>query len=310
VTPRNYPNGGDDIAVFDDAAFQCSDVKILVDGKWSDWMDTGEVLDLWEQASGAEETTAAKSKADIDGFMSAYEKGTQPSAMGHRSWKDLVSIKLKPCDSEEFGVQNGAPVIALNDSGGARIQEGVKSLSAYATIFRNNVRSSGIIPQISAILGPAAGGAVYSPALTDFIFMTSQTSYMFVTGPDVVKEVLDGIRSRIRSEGYDNVQTVWADIETVGKTAIPAGSLDGCFIINILFLAKNKKGVLEEAFRLLKKGGFIVVIDWKKNVGGLGPLPEMMVASEVVEHIAQEQGLTVLETFGEQTYHYCLILKK
>ncbi len=127
---------------------------------------------------------------------------------------------------------------------------------------------------------------------------------------DVVKEVLNGIRSRIRSEGYDNVQTVWADIESVGKTAIPAESLDGCFIINIMFLAKNKKAVLEEAFRLLKKGGFIVVIDWKKNVGGLGPLPEMMVATEVVERIAHEQGLTVVETFGEQTYHYCLILKK
>lgn len=92
---------------------------------------------------------------------------------------------------QEMAYKLGAPVIGLMDSGGARIQEGVKSLSAYATIFRNNVRSSGIIPQISVILGPAAGGAVYSPALTDFIFMTDQTSYMFVTGPDVVKEVLN-----------------------------------------------------------------------------------------------------------------------
>ncbi len=92
---------------------------------------------------------------------------------------------------QEMALKLGAPVVGLMDSGGARIQEGVKSLSAYATIFRNNVKSSGIIPQISAILGPAAGGAVYSPALTDFIFMTNQTSYMFVTGPDVVKEVLN-----------------------------------------------------------------------------------------------------------------------
>ena len=98
---------------------------------------------------------------------------------------------MKIAKVQEMALKLGAPVVGLIDSGGARIQEGVKSLSAYATIFRNNVRSSGIIPQISVILGPAAGGAVYSPALTDFVFMTNQTSYMFVTGPDVVKEVLN-----------------------------------------------------------------------------------------------------------------------
>jgi len=83
----------------------------------------------------------------------------------------------------------GAPVIGLNDSGGARIQEGVESLGGYADIFYLNVMSSGVIPQISAILGPCAGGAVYSPAMTDFIFMVKDTSYMFVTGPDVIKTV-------------------------------------------------------------------------------------------------------------------------
>ncbi len=98
---------------------------------------------------------------------------------------------MKIAKVQEMALKLGAPIVGLMDSGGARIQEGVKSLSAYATIFRNNVQSSGIIPQISAILGPAAGGAVYSPALTDFIFMTNQTSYMFVTGPDVVREVLN-----------------------------------------------------------------------------------------------------------------------
>ncbi len=92
---------------------------------------------------------------------------------------------------QEMALKLGAPIVGLMDSGGARIQEGVKSLAAYARIFKNNVRSSGIVPQISVILGPAAGGAVYSPALTDFIFMTKKTSYMFVTGPDVVKEVLN-----------------------------------------------------------------------------------------------------------------------
>ena len=83
----------------------------------------------------------------------------------------------------------GAPCIGLNDSGGARIQEGVESLAGYAEIFQRNVDSSGVIPQISLIMGPCAGGAVYSPALTDFVFMVQDSSYMFVTGPEVVKTV-------------------------------------------------------------------------------------------------------------------------
>ena len=89
----------------------------------------------------------------------------------------------------DLALKVGAPVIGLNDSGGARIQEGVASLAGYADIFRRNMLASGVVPQISAILGPCAGGAVYSPALTDFILMTEQTSYMFITGPDVIKTV-------------------------------------------------------------------------------------------------------------------------
>ena len=92
---------------------------------------------------------------------------------------------------QDLALRVGAPIIGLIDSGGARIQEGVASLSGYASIFHRNIQSSGVIPQISVILGPAAGGAVYSPALTDFVFMAKKTSYMFVTGPDVVKEVLN-----------------------------------------------------------------------------------------------------------------------
>ena len=95
----------------------------------------------------------------------------------------------KICKIMDMALQNGAPIIGLNDSGGARIQEGVVSLGGYADIFYKNVRSSGVIPQISAIMGPCAGGAVYSPALTDFIYMVENTSYMFVTGPNVVKTV-------------------------------------------------------------------------------------------------------------------------
>jgi len=92
---------------------------------------------------------------------------------------------------QEMALKMGAPIIGMMDSGGARIQEGVASLSGYATIFHHIIHSSGIIPQISVIMGPAAGGAVYSPALTDFVFMVNHTSYMFVTGPNVVKEVLN-----------------------------------------------------------------------------------------------------------------------
>ena len=86
-------------------------------------------------------------------------------------------------------MKTGAPVIGLNDSGGARIQEGVVSLAGYADIFLRNTLASGVVPQISAVMGPCAGGAVYSPAITDFVFMVKNTSYMFVTGPDVIRAV-------------------------------------------------------------------------------------------------------------------------
>ena len=99
------------------------------------------------------------------------------------------SNALKICKVMDMALKNGAPLIGLNDSGGARIQEGVVSLAGYADIFLRNTLASGVVPQISAILGPCAGGAVYSPALTDFIFMVDGTSHMFVTGPDVIRTV-------------------------------------------------------------------------------------------------------------------------
>jgi acetyl-CoA carboxylase carboxyltransferase component len=95
----------------------------------------------------------------------------------------------KICKVMEMAMKTGAPVIGLNDSGGARIQEGVDSLGGYADIFLRNTMASGVVPQVSVIMGPCAGGAVYSPALTDFIFMVNRTSYMFITGPEVVKQV-------------------------------------------------------------------------------------------------------------------------
>ena len=95
----------------------------------------------------------------------------------------------KICKVMDMAVKYGCPVIGINDSGGARIQEGVVSLAGYAEIFWRNVQASGVVPQLSLIMGPCAGGAVYSPAITDFILMTEETSYMFITGPDVVKTV-------------------------------------------------------------------------------------------------------------------------
>ena len=116
----------------------------------------------------------------------------------------------KICKIMDRAMEVGCPVIGLNDSGGARIQEGVVSLAGYADIFLRNTLASGVVPQISVIMGPCAGGAVYSPAITDFIFMVKDTSYMFITGPDVIKTVtheevtkedLGGARSHAQKSG-------------------------------------------------------------------------------------------------------------
>ncbi len=121
----------------------------------------------------------------IDGrqvFVYAYDFTVYGGTLSAANSQKIVKVQA-------LALKNGAPVIALNDSGGARIQEGVESLTGYASIFYQNTIASGVIPQISAILGPCAGGACYSPALTDFIFMVKDKSHMFVTGPDVVKTV-------------------------------------------------------------------------------------------------------------------------
>ena len=131
----------------------------------------------------------------------------------------------KICRVMDMAMKNGAPIIGINDSGGARIQEGVVSLAGYADIFYRNTRASGVIPQISAIMGPCAGGAVYSPALTDFIFMVEETSYMFVTGPNVVKTVtheevsseeLGGAKSHAEKSGVNHF-TAANDVECIKR---------------------------------------------------------------------------------------------
>ncbi|MEW6057405.1 MAG: acyl-CoA carboxylase subunit beta [Bdellovibrionota bacterium] len=150
----------------------------------------------------------------------------------------------KICKVMDLAVKAGCPVIGLNDSGGARIQEGVESLGGYAEIFWRNTQASGVVPQISVILGPCAGGAVYSPAITDFVFMAEQTSYMFVTGPDVIKtvtheevtkEALGGAHTHATRSGVchfaypDEVATLNGVRELIGY--IPGNNLDGSPVI-------------------------------------------------------------------------------
>ncbi len=123
----------------------------------------------------------------------------------------------KICKIMDLAVKVGAPIIGLNDSGGARIQEGVRSLGGYADIFFRNVQASGVIPQISAIMGPCAGGAVYSPAMTDFILMVENTSYMFVTGPNVVKTVTN---EEVTSEELGGASTHATKSGVAHKTSV------------------------------------------------------------------------------------------
>jgi propionyl-CoA carboxylase beta chain len=136
----------------------------------------------------------------------------------------------KICKVMDMALKNGAPLIGLNDSGGARIQEGVVSLGAYAEIFLRNVMASGVIPQISAILGPCAGGAVYSPAMTDFTFMVEGTSFMFVTGPDVVKTVTHEV----------------VDFEVLGGATVHSGTSGVAH-----FAAEDEATCLDEVRRLM-----------------------------------------------------------
>src|SRR5580692_5249754 len=123
----------------------------------------------------------------------------------------------KICKIQDMAMQNGAPIIGLLDAGGARIQEGVGSLAGYGEVFKRNVLASGVVPQVSMIMGPCAGGDVYSPAMTDFIFMVRDTSYMFITGPDVVKTVTQ--------EDVTAEQLGGAKVHTT-KTSVADGAYD------------------------------------------------------------------------------------
>jgi len=138
--------------------------------------------------------------------------------------------------------------------------------------------------------------------------IVDQTGVVYAV--DILKDVLENINSWIRSEGLENVQTIWSDIEAVNKTPIPAKSLDVCFFMNVLFGIKNKTNALTEANRLLKDGGQIVIVDWQKKLATLGPSPELMVKPDEILTIANQIGLTLVEKIPVSDYHFCLIFKK
>lgn len=145
-----------------------------------------------------------------------------------------------------------------------------------------------------------------------FVFPASRVvgDLGIVYAVEIIKNVLDSIRGRCRAEGYHNVITIWSDIESVGKTAIPAGSLNVCFFTNVFFLVKDKLSALKEAARLLQNGGLAVIVDWQKNLGPLGPTSEQKVNPEEVKKLALEAGFEFRELFPAGDYHFCLILRK
>src|SRR3990170_1145395 len=145
----------------------------------------------------------------------------------------------KICKIMDLALKTGVPIVGINDGGGARIQEGVASLKGYGEIFRRNVRASGVVPQISVILGPTAGGAVYSPSITDFVFMVADHSYMFITGPDVVKAVrmevvtdedlggasVHATRSGVAHFAFDSEETVLTEVRRL-LTFLPSNNME------------------------------------------------------------------------------------
>lgn len=127
---------------------------------------------------------------------------------------------------------------------------------------------------------------------------------------DIIKNILESIKSLAKSEGYDNVQTVWSDIELAGRVPIPERSLDACFFVNVLFQLKNRQVAIEEATRLLKQNGFLVIIEWAKKLGPLGPDPDRVVAMSDLLVMAKQTGLGLVEQDKMNDYHYLLILQK
>lgn len=145
-----------------------------------------------------------------------------------------------------------------------------------------------------------------------FVFSASRSvgDTGIVYAVDVVKDILESIKSRARSEGYDNVQTAWADLEKANGVPIPAGTLDVCFLVNVAFMLKDKAAAFKEIARLLKPGGSLVVVDWAKKLGPLGPNDENKVNPEALKILLSSLGFTADAEFPAGEYHFALVFKK
>lgn len=145
-----------------------------------------------------------------------------------------------------------------------------------------------------------------------FVFVAARTvgETGVVYAIDIMKEILESIKSRVRTEGFDNVQTIWSDIESVGKAPIPDNTLDVCFFVNVMSQLKNRELALREASRLLKIGGKIVVVDWLKKIGPLGPEEDVILNLEKVKLLGESCGLTWVESEPAGDYHFYSILEK
>lgn len=198
----------------------------------------------------------------------------------------------KICRIMDLAIENGAPVIGLNDSGGARIQEGVNSLGGYADIFYRNTKASGVIPQLSAIMGPCAGGAVYSPAITDFIIMVEQSSYMFVTGPNVVKTVTN---EEVSSEDLGGAST---HSTKSGVTHLTASNDLEC----ILKLKKLLSYIPQNCNEKPKDVPFHLEHEYRDNLTGIMPESSMQPydMKEVIHGIVDaESFMEIHESYAE-----------
>lgn len=145
-----------------------------------------------------------------------------------------------------------------------------------------------------------------------FVFPTAKVvgDKGIVYAIDIMKDVLGNIDSRVKSENFENVKTVWADIEAQGKMPIPANSLDIALFVNVMFMIKDKPAAVAEAVRLLKTGGKLVVVDWVKKLGPLGPSDSLLVSPNEVMSIGQNLGLQPQDNVALSDYHFCLILSK
>lgn len=127
---------------------------------------------------------------------------------------------------------------------------------------------------------------------------------------DIMKDVLESIRSQARAGGFANIQTIWSDLENIGAASVPEHSLDAGFLMNVLFMLKKRADALKEAARLIKKDGYLVIVDWVKKIGPLGPSPEQMINPSVLKDVAAKEGFDFIEEVPIGDFHFCNIFKK